>query len=78
MAFVGGWFVHRVEATGPDGRRITVDVASKKPHKGSVTVRWDPRGVIEPRFSRGPGPLLYAAIGVAALAVAIAVWFFIG
>ncbi len=46
----GNRTLHRVEATAPGGDRILLEVASRKPHRGPVRVRWDPTGRVEPRF----------------------------
>ena len=71
----GHWIVHKVEATGPDGRRIVIEVPAKKRHTGSVTVKWDPTGRAEPRFTRGTSTWwLWALAVVVVLTIAIAAW----
>ena len=62
--------VHRVEATGPDGDRIVIDVFDRKRHTGAVRVVWDPLGVRSPSLAQSrPRHLAILAPGLAALTV---------
>lgn len=66
----GNGVVHRVEATGPDGDRIVIDVFDRKRHTGAVRVVWDPMGVRAPSLEQsGPRHLALLAPGLAALTV---------
>lgn len=72
----GQWFLHRVAATGPDGRRIHLEVASRSRHTGSVTVRWDPEGIAEARFIEPRRWGRWVALLALAAIVAAVIWFF--
>jgi hypothetical protein len=70
----GTWITHRVETTSPDGNRLTIEVASKKRHRGSVAVRWDPRRMTEPRFVPNTDWMVYGIGAMVALAIAVVIW----
>jgi hypothetical protein len=70
----GQWIVHDIDATDPDGDRISIQVVARQRHEGGVTVRWDPSGVAEPRLV-GTRPWgLYAVIALGVVALLIGAW----
>lgn len=73
----GGWVIHQVTVTRPDGHRMTLEVVSKQRHSGSVSVRWDPRGIVEPHFVTTRVWGLYAVAALLVIAVAVIAWFVI-
>lgn len=69
---------HRVEVTGPDGRRMTIEVIANERHTGSVRVRWDPTGASPPRFVTEWPVGRYVVVALVVVAAIAAGWFFFG
>ena len=70
--------IHRVEATGPRGERLDLQVVARKRHRGAVRVIWDPDGFAESRFpSEMPWAIIGLAIGIIALIV-VGAWLLLG
>ncbi len=62
--------VHRIEATGPGGRRLDLQVVANKRRRGAVRIVWDPDGFAEPRFaSEVSWPTVALAAGIITLIV---------
>ena len=70
--------IHRIEATGPLGERLDLQVVARKRHRGAVQVIWDPDGFAESRFPlEMPWPTIGLALGVMSL-IAGGGWLLIG
>ncbi len=62
--------IHRIEATGPSGERLDLQVVARKRHRGAVRVVWNPDGSAESRFPfEMPWPIVGLAFGIMALIV---------
>ena len=69
---------HRIEATGPQGELLDLQVVARKRHRGAVRVVWDPDGFAESRFPlEMPWPLVGLTVGIIALIVG-GLWLLIG
>ena len=65
-----GQTVHQVEATGPEGQRLDLEVVARARHTGSVRVVWDPTGRHDPHFAAA---LPWRLIGLGAAIVIVIV-----